>query len=173
MTLVKTGLLCVPHPDEDALLAVRQQLRQMLPGAVILADRSLESNRYRIEELLRSWCDEEELDLILTIGGTWPAPGPSTQEIVPEATRAVLERWMPGLSEAMRAYAVADSPLALLDRGVAGIRGRTLLVNLPAGPTAASLFLEAIADVLPALLASLADPPTLPSLEVADPSNFS
>lgn len=113
---------------------------------------------------MRRWCDEDELDLILTIGGTMPAPGSGAQEIAPEATVAVSERTMPGLPEAMRTYALDETALALLDRGVAGIRGRSLIVNLPAGAAVAVLFLEAIVDVLAPTIAYLhedADAPTL------------
>lgn len=72
------------------------------------------------------------MDLILTIGGTAPAPGPSALEITPEATSAVLERPLPGLPEAMRSAMGKKTPLAFLDRSVAGVRGRTVILNLPA-----------------------------------------
>lgn len=154
MRPIKTGLLCIPHYDEQAVNAVRLLLRRSAPGVIILADRHIESQRYLVEEVLRRWCDEDELDLILTLGGTMPAPGPGAQEIAPEAVSAVLERMLPSLPEAMRAYAYEESALALLDRGVAGIRGRTLIVNLPAG-MAAALFLEAVVDVIAPIVAHL------------------
>lgn len=147
MRPIKTGLLCIPQYDEDAVSAVRLLLRRSVPDAIILADFHIESQRYLVEEVLRRWCDEDELDLILTLGATMPAPGPGAQEIAPEATSAVIERAVPGLPEAMRAYACEETALALLDRGVAGIRGRTLIVNLPAG-AAAAFFLEAVADII-------------------------
>jgi molybdopterin biosynthesis enzyme MoaB len=164
---ITSGLLCVPSYDEAAVTAVRRVLHTANLGAMILADRSVESRRYLVEETLRRWCDEDELDLILTIGGTMPAAGPASHEIVPEATMAVLERSMPGLCEAMRAYATEESALALLDRGVAGIRGRTLLVNLPAGAGAAALFLEAIVDLLAPVLAHVNGDPDAPALAEA------
>lgn len=163
--MIRTGLLCIPAYDETAISAVRGLLRRVAPAAVILADRHIEDRRYPLEEVLRRWCDEDELDLILTIGGALPAPGPSSRQCVPDATTAVLERAMPSLSEAMRTVAAAQSRLALLDRGVAGIRGRTLIVNLPAGANAATLFLGAIGDVLPAVIAHLHDEQSAPSLE--------
>lgn len=166
--MIKTGLLCVPVYDEAANDAVRRQLQRATPAAIVMASRHVASQRYLVEEVLRQWCDEEELDLILTIGGTLPAPGPSGREIVPEATAAVLERTMPSLTETMRALAAEESALALLDRGVAGIRGRTLIVNLPAGANAATLFLTAISDVLSAVIAHLQDAiSAVPSLEAA------
>lgn len=163
MRPIKTGLLCIPHYDEQAVNAVRLLLRRSVPGVIILADRHIESQRYLAEEVLRRWCDEDELDLILTLGGTMPAPGPSAQEIAPEVVSAVLERMLPGLPEAMRAYAYEESSLALLDRGVAGIRGRTLIVNLPAG-MAAALFLEAVVDVIAPIVAHLREDADAPLL---------
>ena len=164
MAIIKCGVLCVPAYDETAVDAVRRMVAAHVPGAVVVADRHVTSQRFLVEEALRRWCDEDELDLVLTIGGTLPAPGPGATEIVPDATLAVAERLMPGMSEAMRAYAQDETPLALLDRGVAGIRGRTLLVNLPAGAAAATLFLEAIAEVLAPVLAHLREDPAAPRL---------
>jgi molybdopterin adenylyltransferase len=165
--MIRTGLLCVPTYDEPASAAVRGLLRRVAPMAVIIADRHIEDRRYPLEEVLRRWCDEDELDLILTLGGTLPAPGPSARESVPDATAAVLERAMPSLNEAMRVLSAEKSALAWLDRGVAGIRGRTLIVNLPAGAKSAALFLAAIGDVLPAVVAHLQEDRTVPSLEAA------
>lgn len=163
--MIRTGLLCVPVYDETASDAVRKLLLGAAPSAMIMIARHVVSQRYLVEEMLRQWCDAEELDLILTIGGALPAPGPSASEIVPEATAAVIERTMPALNETMRALAARETPLALLDRGVAGIRGRTLIVNLPAGARAASLFLSAIVDLLPAVIAHLQNDSTAPTLE--------
>ncbi len=164
MALVRTGLLHIPEMDPAAGEAVRHLLRAALPGAVVLQERYAASQRHWIEETLRRWCDEEELDLVLTLGGTLPAPGPSSRDVTPEATSAVLERVLPGLPEAMRAFAQEETPLALLDRGVAGIRGRSLILNLPAGAGPALRFLEAVVEVLPAILAHLRDDPAAPTL---------
>jgi molybdopterin adenylyltransferase len=156
--VIRAGLLCVPELDADTLSAVRAVLRAAQANVVVLQESGVGMQRAWIAETLRRWCDEEEMDLVLTIGGTLPAPGPSAAECVPEATLEVLDRLMPGLPEAMRAEAQASAPLALLDRGVAGIRSRTLIVNLPAG-SLAPLFLEAIADLLPAAVAYLQEAP--------------
>ena len=72
----------------------------------------------------------QEVQVVVTTGGTGVAP----RDVTPEATRAVLERDAPGIAEAIRADAVARTPHALLSRGVAGVRGRTLIVNLPGSP---------------------------------------
>ena len=82
-----------------------------------------------ISEAISSFAGDEVL-LVLTTGGTGFAP----RDVTPEATRAVLEREAPGLAEAIRADAIARTPHALLSRGIAGLRGKTLVVNLPGSP---------------------------------------
>jgi molybdopterin adenylyltransferase len=93
---------------------------------------------------LVDWCDLERLDLILTSGGTGLTP----RDVAPEATMAVLEREIPGMAEAMRGASLAKTPHAMLSRGVAGVRGQTLIINLPGSPKAVR---ENLAVVLPAL----------------------
>ncbi len=162
--VIRTGLLHIPTMDRTAGAAVRRLLHETLPSAVVLQESYAASQRHWIEETLRRWCDEDELDLVLTLGGTLPAPGPSSREITPEATLAVVERLLPGLPEAMRAEAQEETALALIDRGVAGIRGRSLILNLPAGAAVAVRFLEAVVEALPAILAHLRDDPAAPTL---------
>lgn len=171
MTLIRAAILSVSTttmsveeamPVEDMLSAVVGRLRQTLPTVVIMHQQRVDSQRYWIEEILRAWSDEEEIDLILTIGGTFPAPGPSTAEIVPEASAAVIERLVPALSEAMRMRVLATNPAAVLDRGVSGIRGRTLIVNLPAVFTMD--FLDAGIDLFGYILKQL-NPTLLPQNE--------
>lgn len=159
MSIIRTGLLHIPILDYATGDAIRRLLHESLPGAVVLQESYAVSSRHWIEETLRRWCDEEELDLVLTLGGTLPAPGPSSREVTPEATLAVVERLLPGLPEAMRAWAQEATPLALIDRGVAGIRGRSLILNLPAGGGAATRFFEAVVEALPPILAHLRDDP--------------
>jgi len=83
-----------------------------------------------IARTIAEWADGEGADLILTTGGT----GLTARDITPEATRAVLEREAPGIAEAIRASAVPRFPRAALSRGLAGVRGRSLIVNLPGSP---------------------------------------
>jgi molybdenum cofactor synthesis domain-containing protein len=97
-----------------------------------------------IEDTLRSWADSGEVDVLLTTGGTGFGP----RDVTPEATLRVVERRSPGLAEAMRVAGLQKTPHAMLSRGVAGIRGRTLIVNLPGSPTAA---IESLQVILPAL----------------------
>ena len=97
-----------------------------------------------IEDHLRRWSDSGEVDLILTTGGT----GFSSRDRAPEATLAVIDRLAPGLVEAMRAASLKVTPHAMLSRAVAGIRGNTLIVNLPGSPRAVE---ENLAVIMPAL----------------------
>jgi molybdenum cofactor synthesis domain-containing protein len=94
---------------------------------------------------LVEWCDEVGLDLIVTSGGT----GLSPRDVTPEATLAVIEKTIPGLTEAMRMDTMKKKPEAILSRAVAGSRGKCLIVNLPGSPKAVKECLEVILPVLP------------------------
>ena len=108
-----------------------------------------------VSATLRAWCDELQLDLILTTGGTGFAP----RDITPEATRAVLEREAPGLVFAMMRDSLAVTPHAMLSRMVAGLRGRSLIINLPGSPKAVSENLTTILPALPHAIELLRDDP--------------
>jgi molybdopterin adenylyltransferase len=98
-----------------------------------------------ISNKLREWCDEGGLDLILTSGGT----GLSDRDVTPEATLAVVDKVVPGLTEAMRMETMKRKPEAILSRAVAGSRGKCLIINLPGSPGAVKECLEVILPVLP------------------------
>ena len=100
--------------------------------------------REAISDKLREWADEG-LDLILTTGGTGLAP----RDVTPEATLDILDRVAPGFTEAMRAQGLKLTPRAMLSRAVAGIRKKTLIINLPGSPKAVKECLEAILPALP------------------------
>lgn len=104
-----------------------------------------------IAATLRDWC-AAGLDLILTTGGTGFAP----RDVTPEATRTVLEREAPGIAEALRAESLKVTRHAMLSRGVAGIRGRTLIINLPGNPKAIRENMDVLLPVLPHALELLA-----------------
>jgi molybdenum cofactor synthesis domain-containing protein len=107
-----------------------------------------------IADTLIAWADEG-VTLILTTGGTGFAP----RDITPEATRRVIERETPGIVEALRAESLKITKHAMLSRAVAGIRGRTLIINLPGSPKAVRENLEVLLPVLPHALELLADRP--------------
>ncbi len=98
-----------------------------------------------IAAVLTRWADRAQLDLVLTTGGTGFGP----RDVTPEATSGVLERSAPGLAEALRAAGMESTPFAALSRGVAGIRGSCLIVNLPGSEGAVRESLEVLDRVVP------------------------
>ena len=109
----------------------------------------------RIRQTLITWSDTHGLDLILTTGGTGFAP----RDVTPEATRSVMEREAPGLVFAMLQASLPITPHAMLSRAAAGIRGRTLIINLPGSPKAVRENLESILPALPHAVALLSESP--------------
>ena len=98
-----------------------------------------------IEQTLMRFADEENCSLIITTGGTGPAP----RDITPEATESVCQKMLPGFGELMRATSLEFVPTAILSRQTAGIRGKSLIVNLPGKPKAISEFLTAVFPAIP------------------------
>jgi molybdopterin adenylyltransferase len=98
-----------------------------------------------VRDALIDLADREKVDLLLTTGGTGPAP----RDCTPEATEAVIERLMPGFGEAMRLASLKQVPTAILSRQMGGIRGRCLILNLPGKPSAVAVCLEAVFAAVP------------------------
>ena len=109
-----------------------------------------------ISAKLSEWADGGELDIILTTGGT----GVSPRDVTPEATMKVLDRVIPGLGELMRFRSLAKTPSAAISRAVAGIRGRTLIINLPGSPKGAVENLEAVWEAVPHAVAKIQGDPS-------------
>lgn len=113
-------------------------------GASVIFYEVIADEQYEIEERLVHLADFEDADLILTTGGT----GFSPRDVTPEATLAVLDRNAPGFVEAIRNESLKITPHAMLSRAVSGIRGQTLIINLPGSPKAVR---ESLAVIMPAL----------------------
>lgn len=123
---------------------IERVVREFLePGAEFVV-RLLPDERDQIEAALIELCDQETCELVVTTGGT----GPAARDVTPEATRAVLDRELPGFGETMRALSFAKVPTAILSRATAGTRGRTLILNLPGNPKAV---FECLPPLVPAI----------------------
>jgi molybdopterin adenylyltransferase len=131
------------RPEDLSAEALRATLAEST--FAVAAYRVVPDERAAIAARLRDWADAGDIDLILTTGGTGLAP----RDVTPEATADVVERLAPGLAEAMRAASLAKTPFAMLSRGIAGMRGRTLIVNLPGSPNGVRETLAVILPVLP------------------------
>jgi len=129
--------------------------REDVSGRVIqelLAPPDYEVARYEIvpdeQDLIAAvlirWADQDGLDLVVTAGGTGLAP----RDVTPEATERVIQRRVPGLAEAMRQESLKVTPMAMLSRATAGVRGRTLIINLPGSPRSVRECLGVVAPVL-------------------------
>jgi molybdenum cofactor synthesis domain-containing protein len=118
-------------------------------GAAVDHYEILPDEKGLIVATLKRLADSGSIDLILTTGGT----GVSPRDVTPEATREVIERELPGMAEAMRAESLKKTPNAMISRAVAGIRGLTLIINLPGSPKAVR---ENLAVILPALAHAVA-----------------
>jgi molybdopterin adenylyltransferase len=152
---VKAGVITVstsraedPGDDESGprLEAFAESL-----GAEVVAHELVGDRRDQIEAAIARCADELGCELILTSGGT----GFSPDDVTPEATRALLEREAPGIAEALRLGSRDHTPNWMLSRGVAGIRGKSLIVNLPGSPASIDQAADVLREALPHALSLL------------------
>lgn len=135
---------CSKGERRDESGKIVQDLVKNLPGEVVRYE-IVPDEPEMIKEKLIEYCDRMKVDLVLTNGGT----GFTARDFTPEATSAVLERVVPGIPEAMRVECLKLTKRAMLSRGVAGIRNKTLIVNLPGSARGAKESMEAILEGLP------------------------
>ena len=142
---------CARGEREDASGALLARLLEEA-GAEVIAREVLLDDLEPLAERLRAHADRPDVNLVVTTGGTGLSPRDNT----PEATHSVIEREAPGLAEAMRAGTLKNTPLAMLSRGVCGVRSGALVVNLPGSPRAVHECFEVIRPVLNHAVAQLA-----------------
>ncbi len=144
---MRFGVVCVSdrcaagtHEDKSG----PRILELIAPLAQESLYRLVPDEKEQIKDVLKSLADTDHVDIILTTGGTGFAP----RDVTPEATTAVVDRLAPGISEAIRMKSLAVTNRAMLSRAVSGIRGKTLIVNLPGSPKAVAESLEVLLPVL-------------------------
>ena len=142
---------CYRGEREDTSGAALVQLLSDL-GAEIVDTRLLSDDLDPLVQVLREFADRDDVNLIITTGGTGLGPRDNT----PEATQQVIERPAPGIAEAIRSESLKATPMAMLSRGVCGVRSGTLIVNLPGSPKAVKESFVVIAPILPHALDLLA-----------------
>jgi molybdopterin adenylyltransferase len=125
--------------------AIREWLTQALRSEWKPVSRVISDEQASIESTLAELADQEQCCLIVTTGGTGPAP----RDVTPEATEAVCEKILDGFGEQMRAVSLQYVPTAILSRQIAGIRGKSLIVNLPGKPSAIADCLNAVFPAIP------------------------
>ncbi|ATC62528.1 molybdopterin adenylyltransferase [Nibricoccus aquaticus] len=151
MTLVKIGVLNISDRASAGIYedtpgkACVALLREWLVTPFDVEYRIIPDEQPQIEAALRELADNAGCALIVTTGGT----GPALRDVTPEATEAVCEKMLPGFGELMRATSLKYVPTAILSRQTAGIRGKTLIVNLPGRPKAIRENLEAVFPAIP------------------------
>ncbi len=125
--------------------AIEAYLQEVLSSPFVTQARIVSDDTPRIIEALQGLCDTEHCCLVITTGGTGPAP----RDVTPEATAAVCDKMMPGFGELMRQVSLQKVPTAILSRQTAGIRGQSLIVNLPGQPKAIRECLDAVFPAIP------------------------
>ena len=134
--------------------AIREILHTYLRTEWDEVYKVVEDNKSRIATQLRSMVDNKKCCLVVTTGGTGPAP----RDVTPEATEAVCDKMLPGFGEIMRTVSVRQVPTAILSRQTAGVRKHTLIINLPGKPKSIKVCLEAVIPAIPDCVALIGGP---------------
>ena len=160
MDAVKIGIVTISDRASRGVYtdrggpAILAELGRILSSPWQAESRLIADERPEIERTLIELCDDAGCPLVVTTGGTGPAP----RDVTPEATEAVCQRMMPGFGEAMRAASLKSVPTAILSRQTAGIRGRSLILNLPGKPAAIAECLGAVFAAVPYCLELIGGP---------------
>lgn len=125
--------------------AVEKWLRDTITSPADISRRIVPDGLESVRDALMDLCDRQNVDLVLTTGGT----GPSPRDLTPEAMQAVLEKELPGFGELMRRKSLEQVPTAILSRQTAGVRGKTLIINLPGSPASIELCLDTVFAAVP------------------------
>lgn len=131
--------------DDISGMAIQETMREYLVSEFEIVYRCIPDEQERIERTMTELCDDEGCCLVVTTGGTGPAP----RDVTPEATENVCEKMMPGFGELMRQESLKFVPTAILSRQTAGIRGRSLIINLPGKPKSIRECLDAVFPAVP------------------------
>lgn len=157
---IKLGILTVSDRASTGVYedrsgpAIRDYFASHITSAFSVASRLVPDERPEIEAALIELIDAEGCSLVVTTGGTGPAP----RDVTPEATEAICDRLLPGFGEAMRAASLAFVPTAILSRQLAGTRGTALVANLPGKPKAIADCLDAVFPAIPYCIILLGGP---------------
>ncbi len=158
--MMKVGVITISDKgyrgerEDTSGLVIQEMVKEL--DAEVAFSTVIPDEEDEIKKVLIRGADEMKLDLILTTGGT----GVSPRDVTPEATLEVIEREVPGFAEAMRMEGLKKTPHAMISRAVCGVRGRTLIVNLPGSPKAVREGLEVIFPALPHAIAKIQGDPS-------------
>lgn len=164
--MVKIGVLTASDRasrglyDDISGVAIQDTMREYLKTPFEIVYRCVEDSQEIIEATLRELCDDESCSLVVTTGGT----GPAKRDVTPEATEAVCEKMLDGFGELMRQVSLQFVPTAILSRQSAGIRGSSLIINLPGKPKSIRECLDAVFPAVPYCL-DLIDAPYIETNE--------
>ena len=157
--MYKVGIITISDKGSSGIRedksgpALKEHLEKA--GLMVSSMKVIPDDQNQIKATLIELCDNHNLDLLLTTGGT----GLSPRDVTPEATIEVIEKEAPGFSEAIRILGLKSTPHSMISRGVSGMRGKTLIINLPGSPKGAREGLHAILPAIPHALAKLRGDP--------------
>lgn len=143
--LVSSDRACSGVYEDISGKAIQEVLSSFIANECHFVYEVVSDDFVPLESALKRMCDEHQCDLVVTTGGTGPAP----RDIIPEVTQSVCEKMLPGFGEQMRMVSLQYVPTAILSRQSAGVRGKSLILNLPGKPKSIKECLEAVFPAIP------------------------